>query len=165
MTKSVVGLFRDPIEAQVAVRDLEQAGFDHSNISVVTHQATHQRSTTDAGEHTSGTIKGAAIGGVAGALLGLAALAIPGIGPVLAAGPLAAALTGAGVGAATGGMFAALSELGVPEHETEYWAEGIRGGGSLVIVHATEETGDRAQSILDRHGAVGSSRMYGGADL
>ena len=148
MTRTVVGLFRDPVEAQVAVRDLELAGFAQSDISVVTREGSASE------EHTSGAMKGAAIGGVAGALLGLAALAIPGIGPVLAAGPIAAALTGAGVGAATGGMFGALSEMGVPEHEAQYWEEGVRRGGTLVVVHATAETSDRAQSVLDRHGAL-----------
>ena len=149
MIRTVAGLFRDPIEAQVAVHDLEQAGFARSDISVVTHA----RSAT-ADEHASGTIKGAAIGGVAGALLGVAALAIPGIGPVLAIGPIAAALTGAGVGAATGGIFAVLSELGVPDHEAQYWEEGVRGGGTLLIVHATEDTWEDARSVLNRHGAA-----------
>ena len=152
MIRTVAGLFRDPNEAQVAVHDLEQAGFARSDISVVTQAASATGEGAD--EHTSGTMKGAAIGGVAGALLGVAALAIPGIGPVLAIGPIAAALTGAGVGAATGGIFAVLSELGVPEHEAEYWEEGVRGGGTLLIVHATEETWEDARSILDRHGAA-----------
>jgi uncharacterized membrane protein len=156
MMKTVVGLFRDPVEAEVAVHDLERAGFAQSDISVVRREGF----TAEEGagtEHTSGTMKGAAIGGVAGALLGVAAFAIPGIGLVLAAGPIAAALTGAGVGAATGGIFAALSEMGVPEHEAQYWAEGIRHGSTLVIVHATEESSERAQSVLTRHGAMPST--------
>jgi uncharacterized membrane protein len=159
MTRTVVGLFRDPDEAQVAVHDLVQAGFANADISIVTRKGEpgeEDPSTANvSAENTSGTMKGAAIGGLAGALLGVAALAIPGIGPVLAAGPIAAALTGAGVGAATGGIFGALSDMGVPEHEAHYLAEGIRRGGTLVVVHATPDNSDRAQSVLDRHGAIG----------
>ena len=153
MTQTVVGLFRDPIEAQVAVRDLKDAGFAEDHVSVV---AREESANQIAAEHepTEGTAKGAALGGVAGALLGVAAMAIPGIGPVLAIGPLAAALTGAGVGAATGGMLGALADMGVPEREAQHLADAIRQGGTLVVVHASEKTCDAARTILDQHGAL-----------
>jgi len=151
--KSVAGLFRDPSEAEVAVHDLELAGFRRSDISVVVRKRSESEAGTDT-EDASGTMKGAAIGGFAGAFLSLAALALPGIGPVLAAGPIAAVLSGAGVGAATGGIISALTHVGIPEQEAESWAQAVREGGTLVVVHARQDTSDRAQSVLDRHGAV-----------
>jgi hypothetical protein len=152
MTHTVVGLFRDSVEADVAVRDLVDAGFAHADISLVApeHSPTEPESTED----SSGTAKGAAIGGLAGALLGVAGIAIPGIGPLLAAGPIAAVLAGAGVGAAAGGMLAALHDLGIPEQEALHWQEGLKRGGTLVAVHAGEEALGRAQRILDQHGAI-----------
>lgn len=153
MTRTVVGLFRDPSEARAAVHDLENSGIARDKISVVSRgedgdvkDPTH--------EPNPATAKGAAIGGVAGAVLGIAALAIPGIGPIVAAGPLAAALTGAGVGAATGGMLGALHDMGMSDEEAQHWAEGLRRGGTLVAVHGGEELTDKAQSVLDRHGAL-----------
>ena len=153
MTKTVVGLFRDPVEAQVAVRDLRDAGFAENHVSLITREESGDQ-TAPEHEPTEGTAKGAAIGGVAGALLGVAAMAIPGIGPVLAVGPLAAALTGAGVGAATGGMLGALADIGVPEREAQQLTEALREGGTVVVVHAGDKTWDAARAILDQHGAL-----------
>jgi uncharacterized membrane protein len=151
---TVIGLFRDHTEAQAAIHDLENDGFLRKDISLVARDGAVDPAGHDV-ELGSGTAKGAAIGGAAGAMLGLAALAIPGIGPILALGPLAAALTGAGVGAATGSMVGALSDMGVPEHESHFYEASLREGGSLVVVHAGVDTAERAQSVLDRHGALG----------
>lgn len=160
-TRTVVGLFRDHTEAEAAIYSLENDGFQRDNVSLVRHDGSGLA--TGEGNHSaSATTTGAAIGGAAGAVLGLVALAIPGIGPVLALGPLAAALTGAGVGAATGGMLGALSDMGVPEHESRYYEDAIRQGGSLVVVRAGEDTAERAQAVLDRHGAVGVHETQGG---
>lgn len=160
MTRTVVGLFRDHNEAHAALHDLRQAGFARESVNLIAHHSSGQLPTEEQySEVSSSTTKGAALGGAAGFLLG-AALAIPGFGPILAIGPIAAALTGAGVGAAAGGMLGALSDLGVPEHEAAHWEEGLRSGGSLMVVHADEETAERAQSVLDRHGAIGMSRTY-----
>jgi uncharacterized membrane protein len=153
MRQTVVGLFRDPVEAQVAVRDLKDAGFADDHVSLVTRGESANQVAADH-EPIEATAKGATIGGVAGALLGLAAFAIPGIGPVLAMGPLAAALTGAGVGAATGGMLGALADMGVPEREAQQLMDAVREGGTLVVVHVTENTRDAAKAILDQHGAL-----------
>lgn len=153
MTRTVVGLFRDPSEARAAVHDLENSGIAREKISVVSREAGAEI-TDPIHEPSPGTAKGAAIGGIAGAVLGVAALAIPGVGPVLAAGPLAAALTGAGVGAATGGMLGALSDMGMTDDEARHWAEGVKRGGTLVAVHGGEELTEKAQSVLDRHGAL-----------
>src|SRR3954454_16480128 len=100
-TITVVGLFRDHTEAEAAIYSLENDGFQRDNISLLRHDGSGA-GVPDHSQGPSGTSTGAAIGGAAGAVLGLVAMAIPGIGPVLALGPLAAALTGAGVGAATG---------------------------------------------------------------
>jgi len=91
------------------------------------------------------------VGGASGVLLGLAALAVPGIGPLLAAGPIAAALAGAGVGAATGSLLGALSDLGIPEKDAQRWANAVEGGGSLVAVRVNEETATRAAEVLHNH--------------
>jgi hypothetical protein len=101
------------------------------------------------------------LGGLAGVLVGLGALAIPGIGPVIAAGPLAAALTGlagAGAGAVaggvTGGLIGALVDMGVPQETAQYYAEGIRRGGTLVTVRSDDTFTDRVVDILNRHDPV-----------
>ena len=158
---TVVGLFRDHTEAQAAIHDLQNDGFQREDISLVSRDGVAEPGHATESELNSGTAKGAAISGAAGALLGFAALAIPGIGPILAMGPLAAALTGAGVGAATGGMLGALADMGVPEHEGHYYQDSVKKGGSLVVVHTGVDTAERAQSILDRHGALGVEENSG----
>lgn len=152
MTRTVIGLFRDSNEAQAALQDLHSAGFTREQFNLVAYNG----SGANAEESGLGanTAKGAAAGGVAGLLLGLAALAIPGIGPILAAGPIAAALAGAGVGAAAGGMLGALADMGVPGHEAQYYEEAIRLGGTLLIVRGDKDQAEDAQSVLDRHGAL-----------
>jgi uncharacterized membrane protein len=113
----------------------------------------------DASDKTSDVVAdagiGAAIGGVGGLLLSAAGLlTLPVIGPVLAAGPIAAALTGAGVGAAAGGLIGALTEAGIPEDDAKYYAEGVRRGDILVTVRTSGLLADRALEILDQHHAV-----------
>jgi hypothetical protein len=153
--KTVIGLFEDSDDAQGAVRGLLDAGFDRDEISLIGH-ADHE--TAGAAERASdiavGAGAGAALGGLGGLLLGVGALAIPGIGPVLAVGPIATALAGAGIGAAAGGVIGALSDLGVPEDEARYYAEGLRRGGVLVALRGDDAAIDQAVAIMDRHGAV-----------
>ena len=91
------------------------------------------------------------IGGVSGTLLGVAAIVLPGIGPVVAAGPFAFALAGAGVGAATGGLLGALSDIGIPESDAKRWADVVTEGGSLVAVRVNRDNSDRAIRILREH--------------
>jgi len=163
MAKTVVGLFDDWSTAQNVVQDLVNNGFAREDISVVANQpegelATAGETDTGMGGLAAGAGTGAVLGGVAGLLVGLGALAIPGFGPILAAGPLAAALTGAGIGAVAGGMIGALVDLGVPEEEAEYYAEGVRRGGTLVTVKTDDNMVDRAVSIMNRHGAIDINR-------
>jgi uncharacterized protein (TIGR02271 family) len=164
--KTIVGLFDNFSEAQAVVRDLERAGFDRTNVSVVTNEDAGRAGTgsrtgdaDDADTSTaegaaSGAVIGGVTGGVAGLLAGLAGLAIPGIGPVLAAGPLVAALTGAGIGAVTGGLIGALVSAGVPEEHARYYEEGIRRGGTLVTVTASDERADEVMDIMNRHNPI-----------
>ncbi len=177
MAKTVVGLFDDFNDAQSVVQDLVDAGFSRSDISLAANQTasgytgdgsnfgnskltSSELGTGEAAGKDAGI--GAGVGGVVGLLVGLGALTIPGIGPVLAAGPLAAALgsvlgstvVGAAVGAAAGGLIGALTHLGVPKEHAEYYAEGVRRGGTLVTVATSDDEATEAAGILDRDGAV-----------
>jgi len=156
MSKTVVGLFSNYQEADSVVRDLQRAGFVARDISIVANQQPPKdgSDTEEVESLGSGVGAGAALGGIAGLILGLGALAIPGIGPIIAAGPIAAALTGAGIGAAAGGLLGTLSQMGVPEDEANFYAEGIRRGGALVAVHANDQQVQTAVDVLNRHHAV-----------
>ncbi len=158
-TKTIVGVFNSVQDAQRAVSALESAGVARDQISVIANKNATGYETGDGVDKTSDVVAdagiGAAIGGVGGLLLAAAgAITIPIIGPILAAGPIAAALTGAGIGAAAGGMVGALTEHGVPEDHAKYYAEGVRRGDVLLTVHADESMVDRVSDILDDNGAA-----------
>lgn len=158
-TKTIVGVFNSVSDAQRAVQDLEMEGIPRADISLVANknavdydqlepQGKGSDIAADAGI-------GAAIGGVGGLLLSAAgALTIPVIGPILAAGPIAAALTGAGIGAAAGGLIGALTESGIPEEDARYYAEGVRRGDVLVTVKTDSVHSSRVSDILDQNGAI-----------
>lgn len=163
MERTVVALFDDVNTAQQAVNELINNGFDRNHISVVRTNDTRTSvasgsTTTDYEAGAGGAAAGAGIGGVlggmAGLLVGLGVLAIPGIGPVIAAGPVAAALAGAGIGAATGGIIGALTDAGIPENQAGYYAEGIRRGGTLVTVRTNDDHVNHAVQIFDRYSPV-----------
>jgi hypothetical protein len=105
-----------------------------------------------------GAIGGTAIGGIGGLLVGIAAVSVPGIGPVLTAGAVATALgttvAGAGLGAATGGLIGALAASGIPRDEAEVYVEGVKRGGVLVLVEASDTLATEASSVMSRAGAV-----------
>lgn len=160
-TKTVVGIFNSVQDAENCVSELERIGIPRGDISLVAnkHATGYHGDTETASDKTSDVVAdagiGAAIGGVGGLLLSAAgALTIPVIGPILAAGPIAAALTGAGVGAAAGGLIGALTESGIPEDEAKYYAEGVRRGDVLVTVKSDAVNADRAREIMDDNGAV-----------
>jgi uncharacterized membrane protein len=164
MDRTVVAIFDDVGTAQRALEELLNNGFDRNDISVV---RTNQQTATSADTLTDDSIAsgaatgagvGAVLGGIAGLVVGLGALAIPGIGPIVAAGPLATTLAGAGIGAATGGVIGALTDAGIPETEAEYYAEGIRRGGTLLSVRASENQASRAIDILQRFSPVDITR-------
>jgi uncharacterized membrane protein len=156
MSRTVVALFDNFGTAENAIQRLVEEGFERDSISLVANDYTgdYTRHSHEGPGMVGAAGAGAALGGVAGLLLSLGALAIPGIGPIVAAGPLAAALAGAGIGAAAGGLTGALVNMGIPEDEAEYYAEGVRRGGALVTVRCDDTQSDDAMTVLRRHGAV-----------
>jgi len=161
MATTVIGLYDRLEDAQNAVSELVSAGFPREDISIVAADTEGKfktyvgESSAEGGEGmATGAGIGAAVGGLGGLLIGIGALAIPGIGPVLAAGPLASALIGAGVGAVTGGLLGALVDAGVPEEQANLYAEGVRRGGTLVKVTAPEDRVDEANRIMDRFNPI-----------
>jgi hypothetical protein len=167
MAKTIVALFNKYDDAQDAVNDLLHAGFQREEISLISREKNAKRerevNASDSNDVNDGAAIGAVggtlIGGTAGLLIGLGALTIPGIGPVLAFGPLMAALgstaLGAGLGAAAGGLLGALMGAGVPEEDAHIYTEGVRRGGSLVAVNVEEQDRlDKAYALLQREGAV-----------
>ncbi len=166
MAKQVVGLFDSMQDAQGAVQELRSQGFTADDISIVANNSSGEYGVGDgdggseAAEGAgAGATGGAVLGGLGGLLVGLGALAIPGIGPVVAAGTLATTLgttlAGAGLGAAAGGLVGALVGAGIPEEDAGVYAEGVRRGGALVTVQAaTDDDADRAADILDRYNVV-----------
>jgi hypothetical protein len=163
-TKIIVGVFDSVQDAQEAVRDMEMEGIPRNDISIVANKnatgyENMESSDKSSSDKSSNVVAdagiGAAIGGVGGLLLSAAGLVtLPVIGPILAAGPIAAALTGAGIGAAAGGLVGALTESGIPEEDAKNYAEGVRRGDVLVTAKADSTRADRASEIMDNHGAV-----------
>lgn len=160
---NVIGVFEDVSEARAAIDRMTNAGIDRDQISLVSRDADKERTGETTTEHTSGAGKGAgigaAVGGIGGLIAGIAGLAIPGLGPILAAGPIAAAigggLGGAGLGAAAGGLIGALTNMGVPEEEARHYENQVRGGKILVTVRAdNDDEADRVSNIMDVGGAV-----------
>jgi len=172
---AVVALFDSRDEAERAIRDLQEAGFSRDAIGVVLRERDAEGRLLDATASgaAEGAATGAATGGVLGGLLGLlvgaGALALPGIGPVVAGGVLASvlgtaagtALAGAGIGAATGGLLGALAGMGIPNEDAERFERGVREGGVLLVVHPDERVGD-ARDLLERNGGDVGAAVRGG---
>lgn len=172
MAKTIVGSFDSFEEAQEVFRDLQQSGFARDDISIIGNDASGRLSSrtgdlppdapatmSDTGSGAAtGAAAGGVLGGAAGLVVGLMGLAIPGIGPIVAAGPLAAALAGAGVGAVAGGLIGGLTGAGVSEEDANYYAESVRRGGALVTVRADDARADEAARIMRSHGAVDIER-------
>ena len=157
MTQTITGLFNTHTEARAAVEALRSAGIDEQDISIVGNNADGSykaETTTDTSEAAGqGAGIGAIVGGAGGLLTGLGIMAIPGVGPVVAAGWLAAtavgAAAGAAVGGAAGGLIGGLTAKGVPEHDAHIYAEGIRRGGTLVTAIVDEADEAAARDILN----------------
>ncbi len=160
MIKTVIGSFDTLAQASEVARDLRAAGFLDSDINVIAHSErtgdpeARDNVNDDTNNAAVGAVAGGALGGAAGLAVSLMGIAIPGIGPILAAGPIVAALAGAGTGAVAGGLIGGLTELGVPEAEAEYYAESVRRGGAVVTVRVDESRVDEAEALLGRHGAI-----------
>jgi hypothetical protein len=117
-----------------------------------------ERVADDASGAAAGAVTGGVVGGAAGLAASLMGLAIPGIGPIIAAGPIVATLSGAGVGAVAGGLIGGLTDMGVSKSDAEYYAESVRRGGALVTVRADDTRADRAAEIMRDHGAIDIER-------
>lgn len=158
MKKTITKLYDRYSDAESAVIDLERIGVPRDDISIISHSAEHSDVAEDAGK---GAGAGAVIGGVGGLLAGLGVLAIPGIGPVVAAGWLAATALGAGTGAivggAVGGVVGAMQQEGVAEDDAHVYAEGVRRGGTLVSAKVKDDLAVEAEAILMGYRAVSPS--------
>lgn len=148
--QTVTGLFDNYSDARAAVTELETAGVPSNDVSIVGRNADHE---SDAAEGAAtGAGVGAAVGGAGGLLAGLGMMAIPGVGPVVAAGWLAStlvgAVAGAAVGGAAGGLIGSLTDAGVSEDDAHVYAEGVRRGGSLVTARVEDALVPRARAIL-----------------
>ncbi len=154
MSKIVIGVFQDQDSAENAIHDLKSRGFE-KEISMVARddEGGGQEGGTGGGmgghDLTTGGMTGGALGGLAGLLMGAGALLIPGIGPIIAAGPLAAGLTGV----VTGGVAGGLIDFGIPQERGDFYEEQVRQGSILVTLKSSSEKVDQAASILRDHGA------------
>ena len=155
----VTHLYNTYDDARRAMNDLTAGGVPASDISVVANNSNNKITTThgtvDQGSPAAqsagtGTEVGATVGGIAGLLAGLGLMAIPGIGPVVAAGWLASTALGAVVGGAAGGIIGALTQAGVPEEDAHVYAEGLRRGGSLLTVRVADAEASRIETILSK---------------
>jgi len=164
MTTTISRLYDNYSDAQAAVSRLEAAGVPHSDISIVANNSEgwfngggkgkvdRDRDGTDDRAEGAGTGAGigAGLGGAAGLLAGLGILAIPGLGPVVAAGWLAATAAGVAAGAATGGIIGALTQAGITDDDAHTYAEGIRRGGTLVTARVADGDRSRLDGVLNQ---------------
>jgi hypothetical protein len=158
--KSVLCLTLNEEQAGNIVGELKDAGFVNNDISVLlpdkssTREFAHKKGTKAPEGATTGAVSGGVLGGVLGWLVGIGALAIPGLGPFIAAGPIMAALSGAAVGGTAGGVVGALVGMGIPEYEAKRYEGRLREGRILIAVHSenSDET-RRAKEIFERNHA------------
>ena len=157
---AVFGIYATPGTAETAVDRLIAKGFSNSSISVLlpddesTRAFAHEKSTKAPEGAATGVTAGGVIGGTIGLLAGIGTLAIPGVGPLIAAGPITAALAGLGVGGTVGGLVGALVGMGIPEYEAKRYEGAVKGGGTLLSVHCdTSEQVDVAKTALKETGA------------
>jgi hypothetical protein len=157
---AVYGIYATPGTAEAAVDHLLAHGFTNAAISVLlpddesTRAFAHEKSTKAPEGTATGATTGGVLGGTLGLLAGIGALAIPGVGPLIAAGPIMATLAGAGVGGAVGGLVGALVGMGIPEYEAKRYEGAVKGGGTLLSVHCdTSQQIDVAKQALKETGA------------
>ena len=159
---AVFAIFHDRSAVEHAVESLKSGGFNSTDISVLfpdtsgTKNFAHEKETKAPEGATTGGATGALLGGTFGWLVGLGSLAIPGVGPFIAAGPIMAALAGAGVGGALGGLAGALIGMGIPEYEAKRYEGYVKDGGILISVHS-DDAGHtrRAKEIFEAAGGKG----------
>ncbi len=156
MSKAVIGVFRSEDRAKEAINDLRAEGYDEREISMIVRddeggegEEKGEGFTMERQDLSEGVISGGALGGVAGILAGAGALLIPGVGPIVAAGPLAAFLTGV-VG---GGIVGGLVDYGIPEERGRHFENRVKQGDILVTLKVEEEKAEEVTSLLRRYGA------------
>jgi hypothetical protein len=156
---SVFGIYSNVTQAERAVDALVRGGFSNDDLSVLapdqqgTKDFAHEKHTKAPEGATTGMAAGGVLGGTLGVLAGVGALAIPGLGPFIAAGPIMAALAGLGAGGAVGGFVGALVGMGIPEYEAKRYEGRVKDGGVLISVHcATSEEITTAKTILEETG-------------
>jgi len=154
------GIYQSALQAERAVDRLIAAGFSGEDVSVLmpdnesTKDFAHEKNTKAPEGTTTGAVTGGAVGGTLGLLAGVGALAIPGLGPFIAAGPIMATLAGLGAGGAVGGLVGALVGMGIPEYEAKRYEGRVKNGGVLLSVHCdTSEEISEAKDILKETGA------------
>jgi hypothetical protein len=157
---AVFGIYHTRNQAELSVDSLVASGFSNDDISVLLQDSAsskdfaHEKNTKAPEGTTTGVAAGGVIGGTLGLLAGIGALAIPGVGPLIAAGPIMAALAGLGVGGAVGGVVGALVGMGIPEYEAKRYEGRITEGGILLSVHCdTSGKITRAKELLKQYGA------------
>jgi hypothetical protein len=158
--KAVFGIYRSGAEAEQAVDRLSAAGFSQNDISVLmpdrqsSKEFAHEKNTKVPEGATTGVTAGGVVGAALGLLAGIGALAIPGVGPLVAAGPIVASLVGLGAGGAVGGLIGALVGMGIPEYEAKRYEGQVKEGGILLSVHCdTAEEISKAKDLLKETGA------------
>jgi hypothetical protein len=156
----VFGIYKGRAQAEIGVAQLIQEGFASADISALlqaggdTRDFAHEKNTKAPEGTTAGVAAGGAVGGTLGLLAGIGAIAIPGIGPFLAAGPIMTTLAGLGAGGAVGGLIGALAGMGIPEYEAKHYEGRIKNGGTLLSVHCdTSDEVKRAKEVLEQTGA------------
>ncbi|ADL08587.1 general stress protein [Thermosediminibacter oceani] len=150
MAKTVIGVFENREQAEKAVNEMRESGFDTNEISIVA-KGEQRGNNGGMGMDTvaDGTTTGGVLGGLAGLALGAGALAIPGLGPIIAAGPIAGLLSGA----ATGGIAGGLIDWGIPEERGRYYEEEVKRGKILAAVRTHEQKVEKAADVMRRNGA------------
>jgi hypothetical protein len=157
---AVFGIYKTVDQAEIAVDKLLASGVTQNDVSVLlpdvdsTRQFAHEKNTKAPEGTTTGAVAGGAIGGTIGLLAGIGSLAIPGLGPFIAAGPIMAALAGLGAGGAVGGLIGALTGMGMPEYEAKRYEGRVKDGGILLSVHAdSSEEVSILKKLLEKTGA------------
>jgi len=179
MSRTISRLYKDYPSAQAAARELEAAGVKGGDISIVASNVEgryrdddtsdvkhvdikHDKDRDGVDDRKEGAVTGAGVGGIAAGAAGLAAglglLAIPGIGPIVAAGWAASTLAGVAAGGVAGGIIGALVESGVSKDDADVYAEAVRRGGALIVARVSDSDAARYQALLDRSGMSASDR-------
>lgn len=168
MKKTVLGIFSSEVDAQTAIEDLQEVGYKARDISIVMQnkgkaEFSSTKGTTIANSAVSGAVTGGVIGGLAGLLIGIGAIAVPGIGALLIGGPIAAALgatgaaattvSGAATGVLAGGLIGALMGIGVPQEDAAMYEERIKSGGILLAIPSQVGREEDVMAILQDNGA------------